>query len=394
MSVTNTNFPLSLSSTITKSTLYSSAIQILWIVMKWGKLTTPPGFATAATGSIDTSEDSSTIEYQGTVYDILSAKITAPSHNTWILPDTNTDSNTLDLFITFQSRDPASTTKYIFVVLPLLSKVGAEEPPYLSGLIGRKVKDKNNKNHLVNSTNTNPVPGPFSLEDILPLAGNRHYAYYSTSFNITSSNLTTSGLTLVFYNGIHVHPDTLINLGTSFPAFTLPTDLTPGEAGTITSATAFPSVAGVSTYTTPLEKRTDLTKAYNCVPLDPDTDIVDGKIEFDATSSEIVPLKRIIDERDAARTYELRSNLVVEPDGSFKVKARNSDGTINKEASVTQVIAVFLGILLALITIVFLIFLIGWWRGMTTFDYSLYSLPMYVVFALFGGYLFGAFYHA
>lgn len=369
MSGENTNFPLSLSSDVDKSTLYSSAKR-LWVVMKWEKLTTPPGFATAATGSIDTSEDSSTIEYQGTVYDILSAKVTLPSHKTWILPDTNTDSNTLDLFITFESRDSASETKYIFVVLPLLSKVGAEEPPYLSGLIGRRVKDKNNKDNLVNSTNTKPVPGPFSLEDILPLAGNRNFAYYSTSFNITSSNLSTSGLTLVFYKGLDVHPDTLINLGTSFRRFTLPTDLTPGEAGTITT---FPPGAGVSTYTTPLEERTDLIKAYNCVPLDPDTDIVDGKIQFDATSSEIVPLNHIIDERDALRLNE------------------RGEEALKDKGSIEKAIAVFLGVLLVL-TLVGGIYYLFYSGGFA--PYMSGVVPYIVLGALtgFGGYLLGILY--
>ena len=135
--------------------------------MKWRKLTTPPGFTIAATGSLDTSGDLSTIEYQGTVYDIRSAKITAPSHKTWILPDTNTDLNTLDLFITFESSDSTSATKYIFVVIPLLSDTDARDPPYLAGLADKK------------------IPGPYSFEDVLPLAGNRDYAYYSTNFTIT-----------------------------------------------------------------------------------------------------------------------------------------------------------------------------------------------------------------
>jgi hypothetical protein len=382
MSQENINFPLSLSSDVVKDTLYSST-QLLWVVMKWEKLTTPPGFAIAATGSIDTSEDSSTIEYQGTVYDILSANITAPSHNSWILPDTNTVSNTLDLFITFQSRDSTSPTKYIFVVLPLLGTVGAEEPPYLSGLIGRKGQDTINKNKLINTTNTNIVPGPFSLENILPLIGSRNFAYYSTSFTITQSSLSTSGLTLVFYKGLPVNPVTLNALkevagftGTrTFPAFTLPTDLTSGQAGTITT---FPSGAGVSTYTTPLANRTDLTKAYNCVPLDPDTDIKDGKIQFDATSSEIVPLNKIIDERDATRLREI---------GGMPV---------DDKRSIEKVIAVFLGVLLVFTLVGGILYWFYTYSNPSEQNF-LGGLAPYMLlgaFCLFAGYLLGTLYHA
>jgi len=335
--------------------------------MKWGKLTTPPGFTIAASGSLDTSEDSSTIEYQGTVYDIQSAKITAPSHKTWIVPDKNTDLNTLDLFITFQSRDSTSTTKYIFVVLPLINDVNAKNPSYLGRLAGDKVDNKD-------------IPGPFSFEDVLPLAGNRNYAYYSTSFTVTESSLTKSALTLVFYNGRTVMPSTLnaLNIianfeGTNtFPAYTLPIELTASTDKTISS---FPSGAGVSTYTTPLANRTDLTKAYNCVPLDPDTDIKDGKIQFDATSSEIVPLNKIIDERDKVRLNEL-------------------EGQISKKGSVEQVIAVFLGILLSLTVLVLLFFIfsqsMGWAIGLP-------AVPTYFyvgVGACFLGYMIGTLYHA
>lgn len=368
MTVTNTKFPLSLSRAIDrKDDMYSSVRQLLWIVMKWRKLTTPPGFTIAATGSLDTSEDSSTIEYQGTVYDIRSAKITAPSHKTWILPDTNTDLNTLDLFITFQSSDSTSATKYIFVVIPLLSDTDARDPPYLAGLADKK------------------IPGPYSFEDVLPLAGNRDYAYYSTNFTITGSALTTSGLTLVFYNGIHVPTATLNKLKTiakftepnTFPAFTLPTDLTPGGDGTIESATAFPSIAGVSTYTTPLANRTDLTTAYKCVPLDPDTDISGGKIQFDPNSSEIVPLNKIMEDRYKFLEFE-KTGIEGKIKGSFEM-----------------IIAIFLGIVLAITLVGLVIYFVctSMYPDSPNF-LGTYAPYFYTgVIALTVGYLFGVLYN-
>lgn len=353
----NTAFPLGLSSGISdKAAMYSSARQLLWIVMNWGTINTRPAFTNGPKGSLDISDDSSSIDYQGTKYDLFSATITAPSHTTWILPAVNSDRNLLDVFIVFKSEESTSDTKYIFVVLPLLRNESVKDPAYIAGLTDAKEK------------------GPFSLKDVLPLNGKRDFAFYSTHFTSTESALSTTCLTLIFYNGVGVTPSTLQSLvDKKFPAITLPTELGGFTAGTIDSATNFPTSASVSTYTTPLATRTDLTKAYKCVPLDPDVDIANGKIQFDPTSSKIVPLSEIIDQRDAVRLSEMV-------------------GAVKKTGSVEQVIAIFLGIFLALTCIGFLFFIIAQGMGWST---SL-TLPTYLyvgVAACFGGYLLGILYH-
>jgi len=365
MTEANTSFPLGLSSGINdKAAMYSSARQLLWIVMNWGTFNTPPAFTNSATGSLDISEDSSTIEYEGRIYDIISGNITSPSHPSWILPDVNSDLNVLDVFITFKSRDTTSNTKYIFVVLPLLRNTSVTSiPPYLGKLAGLDNK---------------LLKAPFSLKDLLPLNGQRDFAFYSTNFTLISG-LTTSGLTLIFYNGLAVPSSTLDKIReTAFPAITLPTELTGFYNRTIESASDFSKIASVSTYTTPLEKRTELTKAYNCVPLDPDVDISEGKLQFDPTSSEIIPLNKIIDERDAVRVSEVA-------------------GAVKKTGSVEQVIAVFLGILLALTVIVLLFFILSQSMGWAIFSHGLPAVPTYLYIAVgacFLGYLIGILYHA
>lgn len=358
---TNRSFPLSLSSGITdKAATYASARQLLWIVMNWGTFNTPPALTNSATGSLDISEDSSTIEYEGRIYDIISGNITSPSHPSWILPDVNSDLNVLDIFITFKSRDTTSNTKYIFVVLPLLSNAAVTTiPAYLGKLAGLDNK---------------LLKAPFSLKNLLPLNGQRDFAFYSTNFTLISG-VNTSGLTLIFYNGLAVPSSTLDKIReTAFPAITLPTELTGFAEGSIETASSFSTLASVSTYTTPLERRTELTKAYNCVPLDPDVD----EIQFDPTSSEIVPLKKIIDERDAIRSNELA-------------------GAVTRTGSVEQVIAVFLGILLALTVIVVLFFILSQSMGWAIFSDGLPGVPTYLyvgVGACFLGYLIGILYHA
>ena len=362
MTGTNTSFPLGLSSGITdKATMYSSARQLLWIVMNWGTFNTRPAFTNNATGSLDISEDSSSIDYQGTKYYISSATITAPSHTSWVLPDVNSDQNVLDLFITFKSEESTSDTRYIFVVLPILSNPSAKDPPYIAGLA------------------SGSGSGPFSLKDVLPLNGQRDFGFYSTHFAITGTAFTTTGLTLVFYNGIGASPATLEKLQKEkFPAITLPTELSGFSAGTIESETSFPTTASVSSYTTPLASRTELTKGYKCVPLDPDVDIAEGKIQFDSTSSNIIPLNEIIDQRDAIRSSELV-------------------GAVKKTGSVEQVIAVFLGILLALTVVMFLFFILAQGMGWASFSHGLPAVPTYLyvgVGACFLGYLIGILYHA
>lgn len=362
MTGTNTSFPLRLSSGITdKATMYSSARQLLWIVMNWGIFNTPPAFTNSAIGSLDISDDSSSIDYQGTNYSIISANITAPSHQSWILPDVNSDQNVLDLFVTFKSEDSTSDTRYIFVVLPLLSNASVKDPAYIAGLASASGS------------------GPFSLKDVLPLNGKRDFAFYSTHFGITNTAFTTTGLTIVFYNGIDVTPATLEKLQKErFPAITLPSELNGFTEASIESSSSFPGLASVSTYTTPLERRTELTKAYKCVPLDPDVDISEGKLQFDPTSSEIIPLNEIIDQRDAVRASELA-------------------GAVKKTGSVEQVIAVFLGILLALTIVVLLFFILSHSMGWAIFSYGLPAVPTYLyvgVGACFLGYLIGILYHA
>lgn len=361
MTEANTSFPLSLSSGISdKAAMYSSARQLLWIVMNWGTLNARPAFTNNSTGSLDISEDSSTIDYQGNKYNIISANITAPSHKSWVLPDVNSDKNVLDLFITFKSEESTSETRYIFVVLPILSDESARDPPYIAALTGSG-------------------SGPFSLKDVLPLNGKRDFGFYSTHFSITSTAFTTTGLTLVFYNGIGVTPSTLEKLEkVKFPALTLPTELNGFTEATIESASSFPTLASVSSYTTSLASRTDLTKAYKCVPLDPDVDISEGKIQFDPNSSEIIPLNKIIDQRDALRASELA-------------------GAVKRTGSVEQVIAVFLGILLGLTLIAFLFFILAEGMGWSIFSYGLPAVPTYLyvgVAACFLGYLIGILYHA
>ena len=252
-------------------------------------------------------------------------------------------------------------------MLPLLKdRSTSTTPPYLANLAA------------ITSTK-----GPFSLQDVLPPNGKRDFGFYSTHFTITgsTSNLTTSGLTIVFYNGVAVPSSTLETIQRGrvpFPAITLPTDLTGFSEGTIESTSSFSDKAGVSSYSTPLEKRTDLTKAYKCVPLDPDVDISEGKIEFDSTSSKIIPLNKIIDQRNAVRASELA-------------------GAVKKTGSVEQVIAVFLGILLALTIIILFVFSVSQLMGLAIFSHELPVVPTYLyvaVGACFLGYLIGILYHA
>ena len=356
---TNTNFPLRIQfpSGVDKAALYSSNRQLLWIVMNWGKQMSAPAFTNMQAGSLDISEDSSSIDYQGTTYTILSATITRPSHSSWVLPDLNIQENTLDLFVIFKSLDSSSETRYIFAVLPILSNSSVSDPSYLSGLTGTQT-------------------GPFSLGDLLPPNGKRDFGFYSTHFNVVGGEFKTNALTLVFYNGIGVTPATLQKLKetANFSDTILPTELSGYEPLNINSIDMFPTLASVSTYTTPLSSRTDLTKAYKCLPLDPDADISEGKIQFDPKSSKIIPLNEIIDQRDAIRNSEIL-------------------GAVKKTGSVEQVIAVFLGILLALTLVVFVFFILSEFMGWSLGGFS--SIPTYLyvgVGSCFLGYLIGILY--
>jgi len=238
----------------------------------------------------------SSLRYNNTSYNLYSVQISLSTHTSWILPTPAENVNKEDLIVTFYTTSPTTTHKYIIIVIPLLRKGTAKNPLYLTGL------------------NNATSSGPFILSDCFPEKTSQFALYSSCIDGYTQHKTPINVYIFVSVVGKDVTTDLMNTLSSNNMRFKvpfLPFMSTSSRLKTILQNSEFTSYVQSTTHlldyeyvstvygNKEIDKRTDTDSSYQCVPLDPDNDIVDGKLEIDITNGTV--LTNVLAERDAAR---------------------------------------------------------------------------------------------
>jgi len=315
----NISFPVN-PPTVVDQALYDSVRDTIPIEFKLGPRATAPIFVNTSEARIDEGrgENPSTIRYNNLTYTIVQAQITKPATKSWMLSTVKRDKNVADLTLIFQSSNATADPKYIFITVPLLREPGTAtviDPLYLAALAGQNVK------------------GPFSLSQCIQTSAD--YAVYTTCLEPKG----VKAFCIVFYQGLSVNGATLDSLATSaansgvWPVFKAPTDVMLQIREPITPdafrAAVRISTIGAAQSTGMATTRVDNTSAYQCVPLDPDRDIANGKLTIDTSTGIPKPMNKLLGERDS-----LRKNVGGKPPLA--------------PGEMESIIAIFLGIILSL----------------------------------------------
>jgi hypothetical protein len=322
--------------------------------LQWSARATPPVFMLPTNQGITDevgggNTNLSTLRYNNNTYTISAVQIIKASHTPWILPITNQASNTEDIVMTFRTTSDTTTYKYIVFVIPVL-RVGAAKPSYLEGL-------------------ANPTGnGAYSLQSCMPSNTHSLFAYYATCLKGTADFTSTQNMyVFVSTEGIQVAPGTMAaiqaKLGGTASAFM---SWSPPFINRLTTNTTvintLDKFTGSVLTTNQLlnfndfkamypnidqNVREDSTAAYQCVPLDPDTTIADGKLQVDLSTGNPVTLESVLAEREATRN-------------ASSVKSSMDSGRLSKYLG-TALGAILASILFA--TIIY--FIIAWFAGGT-----------------------------
>jgi hypothetical protein len=362
----NTSFPVVAPSVIDQ-TLYDSVRDTVPVEFKFGPRANAPIFTNTAEARIDEGGPGSYIRYNSLNYTVVQAQITKPQNKSWILSSVKAAKNVADLTITLQAPSATADPKYIFVSIPLLRETATVvDSIYIAGLAGQ----------LVN--------GPFSLSQCIPSTAD--YASYTSCLEPKPFN----AFCIVFYQGLSVNGGTLDAMATSagnggiWPSFKAPTDVTLTTTNLALTPNAFRSAVRINTIGAKQTKgaaatRVDNTSAYQCVPLDPDRDIANGKLTIDTSTGIPQPMTKLLGARDSARANA----------GGKPPLAPGEMETI---------IAAFLGIILSLAVIIGGVYAYFWYRDgnlniMDSWPTWVREFPWLVFTAVlfcFAGFLIGA----
>lgn len=340
------------------------------------------------------------LHWKGNKYTNVSAQLVGPTHMKWLLTEANPANNVADFIMTFQTNADTVSYRYIVVIVPLIrSEVPATSaPPYLQTFADPSRTQE------------------YTLRTMFPASSTAVFANYTTCLRGYSA-MKTPEMVSVFLavGGIPVSSDLMDTIRTSrfpqkFPAFTPPfmTRLSPDEKQTVgTKTTPFQdfvqSTNQFLNYANAAKQYKDVSKlvredsldSYQCVPLDPDKNIQDGKIKVDLETGEV--LSDVVAERAAVRAAD-------------SVKGSMEPGRLEKYMGSA------IGIVLAIILFSLIIYMAYSWfsgRGVTSAatasaavgtavagvatatadDTWAQSLPKYgllVLVAGFGGFVIGA----
>jgi hypothetical protein len=345
----NRSFPVNLSFT-PDADLYTSVKEVFSIEFQWTNRTTPPVFTNSQKGILDEGGigkgSVSTIRWRGLTYTLQQVQLSTPTHSGWIFDSVKRPKNKCDMILLFKTTSTTASERYIFIVIPILEeRTLSLEPAYLRAL------SKQN------------VAGNFSLLNCLPAPGTREYVYYTTCLEPSVKN----ALVLFFYQGCPVSKTTLdkiaadLGVTVNWPGVSVPSDILLAAPISITRdafrAAVRVSALGEAESKAPAQFEDRGTESYKCVPLDPDSSVIDNKLQINVSTGDVRPLKEILAERDALRN-------AVAPKGIEPGQLEN-------------VLAASLGILLGLLLIgggIYLYFYlttdpgVAWpaWTGQTT----------------------------
>ena len=300
-----TSFPLQIGITAT-DTLYDTVSEPITMDIQWATRSTPPMFrdpkTTAITDEVGAGNTNlTTLRFMNNNYTVNSVQLIAASHKAWILPATSQSTNLEDIVITFSATDSTVQNSYITFVIPILQTSTATSPSYLTGL-----SDPN-------------TSGPFSLQSCFPANPRARFAYYSTCLSGYSGKSSTRNMyVFVSTDGIQVSGALMTKIlaltGRTGTFGTYSSNFTTRLTGNTTVVKTIGDFTNYVMSTTQLlnfkdfkrlyptidtNLRQDDTSAYQCVAIDPDSAIVDGKLSVDIKSGEV--LTNVLAQRDALR---------------------------------------------------------------------------------------------
>ena len=299
------SFPLQIAVTAT-DTLYDSVSEPITMDIQWATRSTPPMFrdpkVNAITDEVGAGNTNlTTLRYMNNNYSILSVQLIKASHKAWIIPATSQATNMEDIIITFSASSDTVQNKYIAFVIPILRTSTTTSPTYLTGL-------------------SNPnASGPFSLQSCFPANPRARFAYYSTCLRGSTTGAPTQNMSVFLStDGIQVSATLMTKIldltgrTNEFPAYI--SSFTTQLAGETTVLKTIGDFTNYVNSTTQLlnynnfkklypsvetNLRQDDTSAYQCVAIDPDSAIVDGKLSVDIKSGEV--LTNVLEQRNNVR---------------------------------------------------------------------------------------------
>jgi hypothetical protein len=284
------SFPVRAGFDVTNKAFTNAKKKPLNIKFNWGTRTTAPNFSYASSGLIDHTQNDSltTLMYNGVLYTLVSVQLTAPSHNTWLTPEsleTTKIDNVEDIMITFQRDMYAPPT---------------EEDPYVIILVNPILRNRSqNGNPLYLTNMANQVASGVTLESIFPYVSMETYAYYTTCVNgLTAQDPYKNILVLLNVKGMSVSAELMIKIRDMYNKFSegdYPTYVPPGNFNTYSNPKDYISnvregFASSQAYlggNEPNEAGSSPIGPYKvdkCVPIDIDTQVgSDGVITFDTS---------------------------------------------------------------------------------------------------------------
>ena len=302
-----TSFPLGLTESPSES-IYDSVDEPLTMNFQWATRSISPRFITG--GSIDEGNGSgatnvSTLMFNGIKYSIHSVQVATATHEKWVLPVTLQSQNQEDMIITFSSFNDITKYTYIILVIPIIRNGKAStDPNYITGLSIPESR------------------GSFSISSCLPTNKKAQFAYYSTCLNGYTGHKNPENIyVFIAIEGIPVSSQLMDSLSKNITTVSLPfmSRLPATQTLLATATTDFSKYvlttrhlldyAGMSRIykDCTINERTDNINEYQCVPLNPDTDIVDGQIKVDLESGQL--LSKVLEERDAVRAMSAPTTL-------------------------------------------------------------------------------------
>lgn len=305
-----TSFPLDLTTLITESN-YDEVDEPITMNFQWSTRSIPPEFVITSPGQIDEGgitrgsgiTNTTTLNFNNLTYTLYSVQIVSATHNKWVIPATANNLNKEDILITFQNLSSSFAT-YVLVVLPIL-RTGSAQPTYLQGL-----------------SSNQPSLGTYSLSSCLPTNKNALFAYYVTCLDgYTAHKNPDNAYVFIAVQGVPVAESLMQSMENKIG----PTPILPFQSRFadkisglgrldfnkyILSTRVLLDYSAARTAHRSIDSREDPTNAYKCIPLDPDKDIVDNKINVDLKSGTL--LSSILAERaglinDTAPTPQTRA---------------------------------------------------------------------------------------
>jgi hypothetical protein len=282
------SFPIGVSIPITYD-LYYSVLQPLSFDFQWGTRNTPPHFTSSTNGLLDET-DTSTVRYNGYTYRLESVQFTDPTHKRWIIPSDAQINNWEDIVLTFSySVLGSNSTDYLVIIVPIIRVPQAADPNYFT------------------SIGTTGNSQQISLKSVIPSGSSTTFAYYATCTNGLGGNVTQNVLNIVSVDGIQVTDLTMARIKTVFKNSTTlnsyggytpplainysntPTTLTTSDKFrqhvNITTNILVVPAAGSNPNPHPVDEPLE---AYKCVPFDPESQVVNGKITVDPTTGKLL----------------------------------------------------------------------------------------------------------